>query len=128
MIISTYFSNIDDAIRTFTQEGYSRSVPLDGVGTITWDNPSASGLPTDEQIIAKAKTLASDNAVNALRQTRDFLISQSDWMGNQDYNMSDAWKTYRQALRDITTTITDNDTRFAMADDINHSSWPTKPS
>ena len=128
MSISTYFSNIDDAIRTFTQEGYSRSVPLDGVGTITWDNPSASGLPTDEQIIAKAKILASDNAVNALRQTRDFLISQSDWMGNQDYNMSDAWKTYRQALRDITTTITDNDTRFAMADDINHSSWPTKPS
>lgn len=128
MSICTYFSNIDDAIRTFTQEGYSRSVPLDGVGTITWDNPSASGLPTDEQIIAKAKILACDNAVNALRQTRDFLISQSDWMGNQDYNMSDEWKTYRQALRDITTTITDNDTRFAMADDINHSSWPTKPS
>ena len=128
MSISTYFSNIDDAIRTFTQEGYSRSVPLDGVGTITWDNPSASGLPTDEQIIAKAKTLASDNAVNALRQTRDFLISQSDWMGNQDYNISDEWKAYRQALRDITTTITDNAVRLAMADDINHSSWPTKPS
>ena len=66
--------------------------------------------------------------MNALRQTRDFLISQSDWMGNQDYNMTDAWKTYRQALRDITTTITDNDTRYAMADDINHPSWPTKPS
>ena len=128
MSISTYFNNIDDAIRTFTQEGYSRSVPTDGVGTITWDNPSASGLPTDEQIIAKAKILACDNPVNALRQTRDFLISQSDWMGNQDYNMSDAWKTYRQALRDITTTITDNDTRYAMADDINHPSWPTKPS
>ena len=123
-----YFSNMDDAISTFTQEGYSRDVPPDGVGTITWDNPSASGLPTDEQIIAKAKTLASDNPVNALRQTRDFLISQSDWMGNQDYNMTDAWKTYRQALRDITTTITDNDTRYAMADDINHPSWPTKPS
>ena len=128
MSISTYFSNIDDAIRTFTQEGYSRSVPLDGVGTITWDNPSASGLPTDEQIIAKAKTLASDNAVNALRQTRDFLISQSDWMGNQDYNISDEWKAYRQALRDITTTITDDAVSSAMPDDINHSSWPTKPS
>ena len=128
MSICTYFSNIDDAIRTFTQEGYSRDVPPDGVGTITWDNPSASGLPTDEQIIAKAKTLASDNPVNALRQTRDFLISQSDWMGNQDYNMTDAWKTYRQALRDITTTITDDAVRSAMADDINHSSWPTKPS
>tara|TARA_A100000172_G_scaffold17786_1_gene9789 strand:+ start:491 stop:877 length:387 start_codon:yes stop_codon:yes gene_type:complete len=128
MSISTYFNNIDDAIRTFTQEGYSRDVPPNGVGTITWDNPSASGLPTDEQIIAKAKTLASDNPVNALRQTRDFLISQSDWMGNQDYNISDEWKAYRQALRDITTTITDDAVRSAMADDINHSSWPTEPS
>ena len=128
MSICTYFSNIDDAIRTFTQEGYSRDVPPDGVGTITWDNPGASGLPTDEQIIAKAKILACDNPVNALRQTRDFLISQSDWMGNQDYNISDEWKAYRQALRDITTTITDNAVRLAMADDINHSSWPTKPS
>jgi len=128
MSISTYFSNIDDAIKTFTQEGYSRSVPLVGVGTITWDNPTATGLPTDEQIIAKAKILACDNPVNALRETRDFLISQSDWMGNQDYNISDEWKAYRQALRDITTTITDNSVRLAMADDINHSSWPTKPS
>ena len=128
MSISTYFSNIDDAIKTLTQEGYSRSVPLVGVGTITWDNPTATGLPTDEQIIAKAKILACDNPVNALRQTRDFLISQSDWMGNQDYNISDEWKAYRQALRDITTTITDNSVRLAMADDINHSSWPTKPS
>ena len=128
MSISTYFSNIDDAIRILTQEGYSRSVPPVGVGTITWDNPTATGLPTDEQIIAKAKILACDNPVNALRQTRDFLISQSDWMGNQDYNISDEWKAYRQALRDITTTITDNDVRLAMADDINHSSWPTKPS
>tara|TARA_B100000131_G_C17867421_1_gene512784 strand:+ start:319 stop:705 length:387 start_codon:yes stop_codon:yes gene_type:complete len=128
MSISTYFSNIDDAIKTLTQEGYSRSVPLVGVGTITWDNPTATGLPTDEQIIAKAKILACDNPVNALRETRDFLISQSDWMGNQDYNISDEWKAYRQALRDITTTITDNSVRLAMADDINHSSWPTKPS
>ena len=118
MSICTYFSNIDDAIRTFTQEGYSRDVPPDGVGTITWDNPSASGLPTDEQIIAKAKILACDNPVNALRQTRDFLISQSDWMGNQDYNISDEWKAYRQALRDVPANNADPD----------NISWPTKPS
>ena len=121
MALSTYFNNIDDAIRTFTQEGYSRGVFEEGVGIITWDNPSASGLPTDEQIIAKAKILACDNPVNALRQTRDFLISQSDWMGNQDVTISSAWKTYRQALRDITS---------QTPTDINLSNinWPTKPS
>ena len=58
MALSTYFNNIDDAIRTFTQEGYSREVLEDGVGTIIWDNPSASGLPTDDQIITKAKELS----------------------------------------------------------------------
>lgn len=128
MTISTYFPNIDDSIKTFTQEGYSREVTPDGVGVIVWDNPSASGLPTNDQIISKAKTLASDNAKNALRQTRDMIISQSDWMGNSDVPITDAWKTYRQALRDITATITDDAVRQAMADDWFHSSWPTKPS
>ena len=56
------------------------------------------------------------------------LIQESDWMANSDVTMSDAWKTYRQALRDITATITDDTVRKAMSDDINHSSWPTKPS
>ena len=63
-----------------------------------------------------------------LRRQRDALLTETDWMGNQDYNISDEWKAYRQALRDITTTITDNSVRLAMADDINHSYWPTKPS
>ena len=128
MALSKYFENIDDAIRTFTQEGYSRRVYEEGVGIITWDNPGASGLPTDEQIIAKATELSVNNDVNALRKTRDLIIQESDWMANSDVTMSDAWKTYRQALRDITATITDDTVRKAMADDINHSSWPTKPS
>ena len=41
-------------------------------------------------------------------------------MGNSDVTMSDAWKTYRQALRDIT------DTYGSMSDD--GFSFPTKPS
>tara|TARA_E500000305_G_scaffold48499_1_gene37906 strand:+ start:63 stop:443 length:381 start_codon:yes stop_codon:yes gene_type:complete len=123
-------TNVVDAIRSFTQEGFSQAVDgsNDGVGTITWDNPSASGLPTYAQIKTKATELSADNAKNALRETRDMMISTSDWMGNSDVTITDAWKTYRQALRDITETITDDSVRQAMADDWNHSSWPTKPS
>ena len=123
-------NNILDAIRTFTQEGFSiESIPEEDhpVGRITWDNPTASGLPTVSQIQTKAEELMADNAVNALRSTRDQLISESDWMGNQDVTMSDAWKTYRQALRDITKTITNDTDRWALANDRKHSSWPTKP-
>ena len=128
MALSTYFNNIDDAIRTFTQEGYSREVLEDGVGTIIWDNPSASGLPTNDQIITKAKELSVNNPINAMRQTRNMILQESDWMANSDVTMSDEWKKYRQDLRDITKTVTDDKVRYAMGDDINHSSWPTKPS
>ena len=127
-MLSTYFNNIDDAIRTFTQEGYSREVLEHGVGTIIWDNPSASGLPTDDQIIAKAKELSVNNAITAMRKTRNMIIQESDWMANSDVTMSDEWKKYRQDLRDITSTVTDDTVRYAMGDDITHAGWPTKPS
>ena len=127
-MLSTYFNNVDDAIRTFTQEGYSREVLEHGVGTIIWDNPSASGLPTDDQIIAKAKELSVNNAITAMRKTRNMIIQESDWMANSDVTMSDEWKKYRQDLRDITSTVTDDTVRYAMGDDITHAGWPTKPS
>jgi len=38
-----------------------------------------------------------------VRLDRDYLLSQTDWMAVSDYTMSDAWKTYRQALRDFPT-------------------------
>ena len=55
-----------------------------------------------------------------LRRQRDALLAETDWMGNQDVTISDAWKTYRQALRDITTqTPTD--------DALSNIKFPTKP-
>ena len=38
-----------------------------------------------------------------IRNTRNSLISKSDWMGCSDVIMSDEWREYRQELRDITT-------------------------
>lgn len=55
-----------------------------------------------------------------LRQQRDQLLAQTDWMGNSDVTMSDAWTTYRQALRDITTQTPSDDT-------LSNITWPTKP-
>ena len=56
-----------------------------------------------------------------LRAKRDRLLKNTDWMGNQDITMSDAWKTYRQALRDITD-------QTPNADDLGNITFPTKPS
>jgi len=59
------------------------------------------------------------DALGQLRIVRNVLLSETDWMANSDVTMSDAWKTYRQELRDITKTFNSiNDKDFA---------FPTKP-
>ena len=40
--------------------------------------------------------------LNWLRQIRNDMLAETDYMGNSDVEMSDAWKTYRQELRNIT--------------------------
>ena len=55
-----------------------------------------------------------------LRDHRNTLLSETDWMGNSDVTMSDAWTTYRQALRDITT-------QTPSDDNLSNITWPTKP-
>ena len=55
-----------------------------------------------------------------LREQRNQLLVETDWMGNSDVTMTDAWKVYRQALRDIT--------KQTPADDsLSNITWPTKP-
>jgi len=64
---------------------------------------------------------APNRRMAELRRQRDALLVETDWMANSDVTMSDAWKTYRQALRDITSqTPTD--------DALSNITFPTKPS
>ena len=52
-----------------------------------------------------------------VREERNKLLAETDWMGMSDVAMTTRWQTYRQALRDITT----------QSDPFNIT-WPTKPS
>ena len=56
-----------------------------------------------------------------LRRKRTELLAETDWMGNQDYSITDAWKTYRQALRDITSQTPSDDA-------LSNINFPKKPS
>ena len=56
-----------------------------------------------------------------LRNKRNILLAETDWLGNSDVTMSNDWKTYRQALRDITTQTPED-----MA--LSNITFPTKPS
>ena len=59
----------------------------------------------------RTHTVYSDNEVvevreltydwDMLRKFRDDLLEQTDWRAVKDRTMSQAWKDYRQALRDL---------------------------
>jgi len=49
---------------------------------------------------------AFDRAIADLRFKRNVLLSETDWMANSDVTMSEAMRTYRQELRDITNGLT----------------------
>ena len=61
---------------------------------------------------------ASAREMERIRNHRDGLLTETDWMALGDVTMSDAWKTYRQELRDIPA----SNTTYADV------TWPTKPS
>ena len=52
-----------------------------------------------------------------IRMIRNGLLAETDWMANSDVTMSDAWKKYRQDLRDITEGVT-------LSKEV---VWPTAP-
>jgi len=63
---------------------------------------------------------APNRRMAELRRLRDILLAETDWMANSDVTMSDAWATYRQALRDITT-------QTPSDDELSNITFPTKP-
>jgi hypothetical protein len=79
-----------------------------------------------EQKEVKAMSTAWDNdapnrRMTELRRQRDALLAETDYMALGDVTLSDAWKTYRQALRDITDTTPSDDA-------LSNITFPTKPS
>ena len=58
-----------------------------------------------------------DQAEGAVRNKRDRLLSDTDWMALSDNAMTPEWASYRQALRDITGQA---GFPYSMI-------WPTKP-
>jgi hypothetical protein len=61
-----------------------------------------------------------DRKMVEFRSKRNQLLAETDWMAFKDVTLPAAWKTYRQALRDITSGL---DTM----DKVNAVTWPTKP-
>ena len=79
------------------------------------------------QVAGEKTLLQSREPMRLLRVERDRFLLETDWMGNSDVTMSSAWKTYRQALRDLPA---NSDPKLASDGTLDMSSvmFPTKPS
>ena len=88
---------------------------------------SGQTKPTETEINNKISELNSAEAMRLLRLERNARIAETDWRASSDLTMSDAWKTYRQALRDLPATASPS---LDSNDDLDLTSvtWPTEPS
>mgnify|MGYP001345352400 CR=1 FL=1 len=91
-----------------------------GIKTYVIDDNEGIITPTltTEQRTTLDNYITNEADLQNLRVRRNNKLAKSDWMANSDVTMSDAWKTYRQALRDLP----------ANTSDPSNPTWPTKPS
>lgn len=101
--------------------------------TLEWSEKNAIPKPTKEDLEAKLSVLNAAEPMKRLRYERDRLLTQSDWVVTKAAETgvaeTDAWKTYRQALRDLPSTQTpEMEEEPTTQLGIKNVTWPTKPS
>ena len=92
---------------------------------LEWQGSSTK--PTEAEIDAEVTRLNNLEPMTQLRYERDRKLAESDWRANSDVTLSDDWKTYRQALRDITKSASPKLNTIGRLD-FTSVTWPTEPS
>jgi len=90
-----------------------------GYDGVRWHKKPA-GI-TEAKVLTKLAELQAAYPLQELREKRNVLLAETDWMANKDVTLTTAWKTYRQALRDLTTGL---DT----VEKVKAATFPTEPS
>jgi len=100
-----------------------------------WNGDEYSGLtwldsgtaPTESEIDAEVTRLNNLEPMRLLRVERDKLLSACDWRASSDLTLSDNWKTYRQALRDLPASASPKLDSYGDLD-LTSVTFPTEPS
>jgi len=87
--------------------------------------------PTEGEINTELTRLNNAEPMRLLRIERDKRLADCDWVcakaTDTGVAVSDAWKTYRQALRDLPASASPKlDSEYEL--DLTSVTWPTKPS
>jgi len=105
-------------------------------GEFTWSGTDYANLigsdkPTESQIDTELTRLTNAEPMKLLRIERDSRLTACDWVITMHKelgtNIPDAWKTYRQALRDLPTSASPSLNSFGNLD-LTSVTWPTEPS
>tara|TARA_R100001015_G_C4472703_1_gene55848 strand:+ start:129 stop:494 length:366 start_codon:yes stop_codon:yes gene_type:complete len=119
---------------------YTKAIALNRLqpeAQFTWRGDNYSGLewlesstkPTEAELDAEVTRLNNAESMRLLRVERNRLLTACDWTQSRDVTLSndDAWKTYRQSLRDLPTSSTPTlDSEGNL--DMSSVTFPTKPS
>ena len=114
---------------------YSALQSLKPTSQYSWVGTDYSGLtwissdtkPTESEIDAEVTRLTNAEPLRLLRIERDKRLTACDWRASSDLTISDAWKTYRQALRDLPASASPSlDASGEL--DLTSVTWPTEPS
>ena len=93
---------------------------------LTWLDTKQT-QPTETEVNSKISELDNAEAMRLLREERDTRIAKTDWRASSDLTLADAWKTYRQALRDLPASATPKlNSDYQL--DLTSVTWPTEPS
>ena len=88
---------------------------------------SSQTKPTETEVNSKISELDNAEPMRLLRIERDTRIAKTDWRASSDLTLADAWKTYRQALRDLPASASPKlDSNYEL--DLTSVTWPTEPS
>ena len=107
----------------------SFSVNGDTYADIIWKSTEVT-KPTETEVNNKIAELQNAEPMRLLRIERDQRLASCDWrviMAKETgSNIPDAWKTYRQALRDLPASASP---KLNSNGDLDYSSvtWPTQP-
>jgi len=78
--------------------------------------------PSESEIQAKIAELTAAEPMRKLREQRNQLLAQSDWMAVSDRTMTQAQIDYRQALRDLPQTA---DPQLDEQGNLTNVTWPS---
>ena len=95
----------------------TQSIPPHSI--VSWEGPDTQ--PTESELQTAYDAAVAEVSWKSLRNHRNQLIAETDWIitmhKEKGTNIPAAWKTYRQALRDLP----------ANTEDPANPVWPTKP-